>query len=66
MTSLMQINHTVVAPGVEAPSTYSLVILRALNLKPEGSVYTGSVPAHVISRRRARNKVARLSRKANR
>ena len=58
--------RSVVPEGVTAPSTYSLVMLRALSLKPEGTVYAGTVPAHVKAQRRARNKVARMSRRANR
>lgn len=38
-------------------------MLFALQRKP---IYTGTVPTHVVAKRRARNKVARLSRRINR
>lgn len=48
------------------PSLYSLVILRALNLKRLDNVYMGTVPKSVKVSRRAAGKVAKASRKANR
>jgi len=47
------------------PSSYSLSILWALQSTSK-HVYAGTVPAHVKARRRAANKVAKASRKANR
>lgn len=44
-------------------SPYQLAILNGLQTKV---VYQGTVPAHVKARRRAANKVARASRRANR
>ena len=44
-------------------------ILAALNAQAQQSgkhVYGGTVPPHVIARRRRRNKIAKLSRRANR
>lgn len=38
----------------------------ALLLATKGNVYRGTVPAHVKANRRARNKVAKRSRKLNR
>lgn len=46
------------------PSKYSLAILQGLQQGKH--VYAGTVPAHVKGRRRARGKVARLSRRVNR
>lgn len=45
------------------PSLYSLAILHGLQDK---NVYLGTVPAHVKARRRAKNKVARKTRAAQR
>lgn len=47
------------------PSRDQLVILLALERKNK-HVYAGTVPAHVKARRRAKNKVARKSRRINR
>jgi hypothetical protein len=46
-----------------APSRWSLVMLRALQDK---QVYQGTVPAHVKERRRAKNKMARKTRRVSR
>lgn len=46
-----------------APSRWSLVMLGALQDK---QVYQGTVPAHVTKRRRAKNKVARATRRVSR
>lgn len=48
---------------ITEPSPYALAILRGLQSM---RVYQGTVPAHVKARRRAANKVARASRRANR
>lgn len=50
---------------IPEPTPYSLAILTALNRlgKP---MYAGTVPAHVIARRRTRNKAARNARRAER
>lgn len=50
------------------PSSYAIAILLGIQSKLQRGehVYEGTVPASVIARRRARNKVARLSRRANR
>jgi hypothetical protein len=52
----------------DEPSTYSLAILRALNLRALSGthVYDGRTPEHVVARRRARNRMARASRRINR
>lgn len=50
-------------PEAPAPSRWSLAMLRALQSK---NVYQGTVPAHVTKRRRAKNKVARKTRRLNR
>lgn len=42
-----------------------LTILFALN-RMNKHIYAGTVPAHVKAKRRAKNKVAKASRKANR
>lgn len=42
------------------------LILLGLNRLTWKHVYAGTVPAHVIARRRRRNKAARLARKAAR
>ena len=62
--------RTEVAPQAEdwkafEPSTFSLAILRALNLRPV-AMYAGSVPAKTKARRRAANRMARTSRRINR
>lgn len=46
-----------------APSSYQFAILNALQDK---HVYAGTIPAKVKARRRARNRVARASRRRNR
>ncbi|GAB3863291.1 hypothetical protein GCM10028801_30570 [Nocardioides maradonensis] len=46
----------------ERPSTRMLLAIADTGKH----LYQGTVPAHVKAKRRARNKVARLSRKANR
>ena len=48
------------------PSTYEAAILFGLSLKPSSDIYQGTVPAKTVARRRAANKVARASRRANR
>lgn len=45
------------------PSLYQLLILRGLQDKP---MYEGTVPAKTVAIRRAKNKVARASRRQNR
>ena len=45
------------------PSSYSLSVLRGIQTT---SVYGGTVPPATIAKRRAANKVARASRRANR
>jgi len=47
------------------PDPYAVSILWALQSTGK-HVYAGTVPAHVKARRRAANKVAKASRKANR
>ena len=55
---------TVPAPDAPAgPGPFQLAVLGAMQGMP---VYGGTVPPHVVARRRARNKQARLSRRANR
>lgn len=49
--------------ALPGPTRYSLVMLRALQGK---AVYQGTVPAHVTKRRRAKNKVARKTRRLSR
>lgn len=44
------------------PSTFGLMILAALNKKPIGEIYLGTVPAHVKAVRRQRNMAARKAR----
>lgn len=56
-----QTRPLVVAPE-KAPAV-GLLFALARSGKP---IYEGTVPDHVIARRRARNKVARASRRANR
>lgn len=46
------------------PSSFQLAILRALQFGR--SIYSGTVPDHVIAQRRRRNKAARRSRRINR
>lgn len=48
------------------PTPYSLAILAGLQGKRPGEMYAGTVPAHVKAKRRARDKVARMSRRVNR
>lgn len=50
---------------IPSPQPYQVSILAALNLRPR-NVYAGTVPDHVIAKRRAANKVARHSRRINR
>jgi hypothetical protein len=45
------------------PNLYQVTILVALQKR---AIYAGTVPAHVVAKRRAANKVARRSRRANR
>lgn len=47
------------------PTQFELAILNGLNMRRQ-HVYGGTVPAGEIERRRAKNKVARKSRRANR
>lgn len=56
---------TETATTASGPSPASLVTLAALNRSGQ-HIYGGTVPAHVVARRRAANKVARASRRANR
>lgn len=58
---------------VDPPNPFGQMILGALQARrrPQGftgakHVYAGTVPDHVIARRRAANKVARASRRTNR
>lgn len=46
------------------PSNLSLSLLRALNLR--GGMYEGTADPAAVARRRAKNKVARRSRRTNR
>lgn len=48
---------------VEVASAYSLTILGALQKRP---MYAGTVPPHVKAQRRAKDKRASASRRANR
>lgn len=48
---------------MEEPTTYQLAVLNALQLQ---HIYYGTVEPHVIAKRRAKNKVARLQRRVNR
>lgn len=48
-----------------APSPYAIRILLGLN-RTGKHIYAGTVPAATIAKRRARNKVARASRRVNR
>lgn len=50
---------------MQNPSTYQTDMLYALQ-RPGKHVYAGTVPDDVKARRRAANKVARRSRRANR
>ena len=48
---------------------YSLIMLKCLNdvYRARGvGIYMGTVPRHVIARRRAKNKRARIARRLNR
>lgn len=47
------------------PNPYALALLLFMNLIGY-PMYEGTVPAHVKARRRAKNKVARKSRRVNR
>ncbi len=47
----------------DGPSLYQLMILSALQQKP---MYMGTVPGPIKARRRAKNRVARQSRRSNR
>lgn len=51
-------------PERKGPSPLQLAILNALQNGKH--IYAGTVPRHVIAKRRARNKRARMSRRANR
>lgn len=51
--------------GLRRP-TLGILPALALLKRTGGNVYRGTVPAHVKARRRARNKVAKRSRKLNR
>lgn len=44
------------------PSTWGLMILSALNRKPAGEIYLGTVPERVRAVRRRKNKAARKAR----
>lgn len=50
------------------PTEYELAILGALNIRALSGIpmYDGRVPAKTIARRRARNRMARVSRRNNR
>lgn len=48
-------------------NVFQTLILKALNTPSLGKgIYGGTVPAHVIEKRRARGKIQRASRKRNR
>lgn len=47
------------------PNSYSLAVLIGLQ-HAYRHIYAGTVPAHVIAKRRARNKMAKMSRRVNR
>lgn len=49
--------------AVKEDTPYQKAILNGLSRKP---IYRGTVPEHVKQKRRAKNRVARASRKANR
>lgn len=55
---------------IQAMDSPQSKMMFALTAKAErhgkGTIYEGTVPAHVIAKRRARNKMARRSRAANR
>lgn len=53
-------------PDVPAqPSAFSMAILLGLTARDQ-HVYGGTAPEHVVSRRRAKNRTARRSRRINR
>lgn len=55
------------AARVEEHRDAKTATLNALQAQRTGKhVYAGTVPAHVVAKRRARNKVAKASRRANR
>lgn len=51
--------------ALPGPTGYSLAILRGLNVGGK-HVYAGTVPKHVVARRRTKNKVARKTRRVSR
>lgn len=48
------------------PGAFQMMILRALSAKPMGEVYGGTANPNKVAKRRAKNKVAKQSRKRNR
>lgn len=57
---------TSIAPTpFEGPTGYALTILYAMNRMGK-HIYSGTVPAHVIKKRRAAGRVAKAQRKTNR
>lgn len=48
---------------MEEPTSYQLAILQALQTKP---MYLGTVDSRTVTRRRAKNKAARMARRARR
>lgn len=63
MTEPTTVHDAIKALDIEQPDTYELAILHALQTRP---FYYGTVEPHVIAKRRAKNKVAKASRKKNR
>ena len=63
-------NHTLSGrprPDVlREPTSFELAMLRGFMQKRTGEVYAGTVPWAVVQRRRARNRMARASRRVNR
>lgn len=59
-------NPTEESPIITGPNSYALAILIAMSRNPNMHVYEGTVPASVVAKRRAKSRVAKQSRKANR
>lgn len=51
-------------PADEIPSAFSTMVLAGL--QGQRNIYAGTVPQTVVEKRRAKNRVARASRRANR
>lgn len=50
----------------EAWARIGMLYLWALNVKKRDKIYQGTVPRHVVAKRRAANRVAKAQRKVNR